>query len=40
MRGWSNARTMNHEEKGARFRGKSSSGFKSENDDEKQHQEL
>ena len=40
MRGWHNARTMNLEENGARLREKSSSIFKSENDDEKHHHEL
>ena len=40
MRGWHQARTMNLEENGARFKRDSSSVFKSENDDEKRHQEL
>ena len=41
MRRWYEARTMNLEEKGARFREKkSSSVFQSKNDDEKHHHEL
>ena len=40
MRGCHKARTMNLEENGARFRGNTSSVFKSQNDDEKHHQEL
>ena len=40
MRGWHNARTTNLEENGARLREKSSSVFKSKNDDEKHHHEL
>ena len=38
MRGWQKARAMKLEENGARLREKSSSVFKSENDDEKHHQ--
>ena len=40
MRGWQQVRTMNLEENGARLREKSSSVFKSENDDKKHHHEL
>ena len=40
MRGWHQARTMNLEANGARFKRNSSSVFKSENDDEKHHHEL
>ena len=38
MRGWQQARITNLEENGARLKRKSSSVFKSENDDEKHHQ--
>ena len=39
-RGWHKARAMNLEENGARLREKSSSVFKSKNDDKKHHNEL
>ena len=40
MSGWHQARTMNLEENGARLREKSSSVFKSKNDDKKHEHEL
>ena len=40
MRGWHEARTMNLQENGPRFRRNPSSVFNAENDDEKLHHEL